>query len=89
MLNANEHRLSVNEKLRTRSGALRTSEHFTYAGMVNDDTFSVVLSFFLGNNAWSYNLYFSRDQREIKLWDVRLHVLSVSSREIHFRVDDN
>ena len=89
MLNASEHRLKINEKLRTRSGVLRTSEDIIYAGMINDNTFSIVLSFSLGNNSWSYNLYVPRSQCEVKLWEVRMIVLQVTPREIHFRLEGN
>ena len=80
----NTHSLKIGETAKVRPGVFRTSESIVYAGMLNDLTYSVVVTRTLGNNSLAYNLFIPKDKKEIPTAMGRIHVDYVSSEEIRF-----
>jgi len=52
--------------------------------MLNDLTYSVVVTWTFGNNSLAYNLYLPRDKKEIPTSKGRIQVEYVSTEEIRF-----
>jgi hypothetical protein len=80
--------LKVGETAKIIKGLLKT-QALVYAGEVSDHVFSLVSVWTYGNNSAAYNLFFSKNQREIDLFGGCLVILEQSSRHIRFRFDKN
>ena len=80
----NKYSLKIGETAKVRPGVFRSSESIIYTGMLNDLTYSVVVTWTFGNNSLAYNLYLPKDQREIPTPKGRLQVEYVSIEEIRF-----
>jgi hypothetical protein len=61
-----------------------TSYSIIYAGMLDDSTYSLVVTMTSGYRSMAYNLYLPRSQSEIELPTGRMVVLNVSPQELHF-----
>ena len=65
---------------------LRTRKDWiAYAGMVNEDTFSIVQIKASGNRGYGWNLYFPRRTQDITIDGVPLSVIRADSNSIEFR----
>jgi hypothetical protein len=80
----NTYTLKVGEKEKVSPAFFNSSELMIYAGMINDATYSVVVTRTLGNNSFAYNLYLPKDKREFSTLKGRVQVEYVSTEEIRF-----
>lgn len=64
----------------------RGKDRIIYAGMPSEDTFSIVqLKNAAMSNAMSWNLFFSKRQRNITVDEVQIDIESVTPEEIRLR----
>ena len=80
----NAYSLKIGETAKVRPGVFRTSESIVYAGMLNDVTYSVVVTCTFGNNSLAYNLYLPKDKKEIPTPKGRVQVEYISTEEMRF-----
>ena len=80
--------LRVGEKAVVRGRFFRRSWYVAYAGMPADDRYSIVMTWSMGHQASSYNLYFDASTKEIRFDGGELKIQEVSSDWIRFRCDD-
>jgi hypothetical protein len=59
--------------------------HVLYAGMPNETTYSLVMTYTSSHNSIAYNLFIPKSQKEIDLIKGRLVVLRVNADSISFR----
>ena len=76
--------LKIGETTKVRPGVFRSSESIVYAGMLNDLTYSVAVSWSFGHNSMAYNLYLPKDKREFSTQKGRVQVEYVSTEELRF-----
>ena len=76
--------LAVGEKTKIKSGFLNTVT-LVYSGMISKDIFSVSVLFGSGNQGFSYNLYYSKDAKSIKVGNVTFFIVNVSADQLTFR----
>ena len=74
-------RLNVGQSFHLKTG----KDWIVYAGLVNDDVYSVVQLKARGYQGYAWNLYFPRRQQDIVVDRVPLQVLRADAREIEFR----
>ena len=79
-----EHLLKIGGSVPIKRG-LMTKHTLTYAGMPNENVYSLVVTCSSGHNSLAYNLYIPKDQHELELADVRITVLNVSPHEVRLR----
>jgi hypothetical protein len=58
-----------------------------YAGLVNEDTYSIVQLKARGYQGYAWNLYFPRRQQDVTIDGVSLQVMRADAHEIEFRAD--
>ena len=76
--------LAVGEKTKIKIGML-TSMELIYSGMVSKDVFSIALTFGSGYQGYSYNLYFSKESKTIKIGNETLSIISVNPNQLTLR----
>lgn len=74
--------LTVGESYHLRMG----KDRITYAGMTNEDVYSIVQRKANGYQGFAWNLYFPRRRTDINIDGVDVIVESVSPEEIMFRI---
>jgi hypothetical protein len=75
--------LSVGQTHHLRHG----KDRIIYAGMPSEDTFSIVqLKNAAMSNAMSWNLFFSKRQRNVTVDEVQIDIENVTPEEIRLRV---
>ena len=82
-----EFMLRVGEKAKVRSRFFGRSWFVTYAGMPADDRYSIAVTWAMGHQASSYNLYFNASAKEIRFDGGELNIQEMSSDRIRFRCD--
>jgi hypothetical protein len=76
--------LKIGEKEKVSPAFFNSSESIIYAGMINDLTYSVVVTRTLGNNSFAYNLYLPKDKKEFATLKGHVQVEYVSTEELRF-----
>ncbi len=89
MSESNTYILKIGEKEKVSPAFINSSETIIYAGMINDTTYSVVVTRTLGNNSFAYNLYLPKDIREFATLKGRVQVEYVSNEEIRFTYNES
>ena len=74
--------LAVGESYHLRMG----KDRITYAGMPNEDVYSIVQRKTSGYQGFAWNLFYSRKKTDIIIDGVDIIVESVSPEEIMFRI---
>ena len=74
--------LAVGETVHLKMG----KDRITYAGMTNEDVYSIVQRKASGYQGFAWNLYFPRRRSDINIDGVDIIVESVSPEEIMFRI---
>ena len=74
--------LAVGETFHLRTG----KDRIVYAGMPNEDVYSIVQRKASGYQGFAWNLYYSRRKTDIKIDGVDIIIESVSPEEIMFRI---
>ena len=83
-----EYTLKVGESAKIKKAFFTKSCSIVYAGMPNDETYSIAVTWSVGHNSAAYNLFFPRDNREISMSTAgRVTVYSVSPDEIRIRCE--
>ena len=80
-----EYRLRVSQTAKVRRGVFRSQVSVVYAGMLNDNTYSIVVLWSLGHNSLAYNLFFPRHQKELEIPKGKMEILSVTQDELRFK----
>lgn len=63
----------------------RGKDWIIYAGMINEDVYSLVQMKSRGYQGFAWNLYFSKRQQDITVDGVNIHVLRVTAGEMELR----
>ena len=77
-------KLAVGEKTKIKSGFLNTIT-LVYSGMISKDIFSVSVLFGSGNQGFSYNLYYPKETKSIKVGNDTFFIVNVSADQLTFR----
>lgn len=86
MADGQVYELGINESVPIRKGWL-TRSFVVYAGMPNESTYSLAVTYTSAHNSVGYNLFIPKSQHEVKLIRGRLVVLRVSPTAISFRIE--
>ena len=78
----------LGEHVKVRPAFFKSTESIIYSGKLNEDIYSIVVSWTFGYNSMAYNLFFSKQQKEISTIKGRLEIDYVSSEEIRFSYSD-
>lgn len=84
-----EYTLGIGEEAVIRKRILGSTYKVIYAGMPSNTAYSLVVSYFFGNQAMSYNLYIPLNKREIKLKVGYIIVDHVTPNNIRIRIAEN
>lgn len=84
MHNVQEIVLTLGQSHKIRSGIFRPQIAIFFAGMVNETTYSIAVSWSFGNNSMAYNLYFKKSQREITVPSGKINIISVDANQLVF-----
>jgi len=76
--------LVVGEKTKIKSGFLNTIT-LIYSGMVSKDIFSISILYGTGNQGFSYNLYYPKDTKSIKVGNDTFFIVNVSTDQLILR----
>lgn len=76
--------LAVGEKTKIKSGFLNTIT-LIYSGMISKDIFSVSILYGTGNQGFSYNLYYSKDAKSIKVGNENFFIVNVTTEQLTLR----
>ena len=80
----NRYSLKIGETAKVRPAFFKSAESIVYAWMLNDLTYSVVVTWTFGYNSMAYNLYLPKDKKEFFTPKGRVQVEYVSTEEIRF-----
>jgi hypothetical protein len=86
MAKQSEYTLDVGEDVIIKK-SIFSNTSIIYAGMLDEDTYSFVVTFTQGYNSMSYNLYFSSRQREIIIEDKSITIYQVNPVQIRLRTN--
>lgn len=81
---SNDITLAVGEKTKIKLG-LVNSVTLIYSGMISKDIFSITLLYGSGYQGCSYNLYYTKESKTIKIDNQSLSIVSVSSDQLILR----
>ncbi len=81
---SNDISLKVGEKTKIKSGFLN-SITLIYSGMISRDIFSVSVLYGTGNQGFSYNLYYQKDTKSIKVGNESLSIIEISTDHLILR----
>ena len=84
MSGTNNYTLRLGEHAKVRPAVFKSSESVIYSGKLSENIYSIVVSWTFGYNSMAYNLFFSKQQKEIFTIKGRLEIDYVSSEEIRF-----
>ena len=76
--------LAVGEKTKIKLG-LVNSITLIYSGMISKDIFSITLLYGSGYQGYSYNLYYPKESKSIKIGDESLSIVNVNSDQLILR----
>jgi hypothetical protein len=85
MSNGKSYELEINETAIIKGGWL-TRTFIVFAGMPNEKTYSLAISYTNCHNSVAYNLFIPTSQTEVKLFKGRLLVTRVTPTRISFSV---
>ena len=77
-----DYTLRVGESVKIKRAFFTKSWSIVYAGMPNDNTYSLAASWAVNYYSTAYNLFFPKEIREFPFLNGRLIVKSLSSSEI-------
>ena len=80
----NNYILKIGETAKVKPAFFKSAESIVYAGMINDSTYSVVVTWTFGYNSMGYNLYISKHTKEFYTQKGRVQVEYASPAEIRF-----
>jgi hypothetical protein len=89
MENDNEYVLRLSQTVKVRPGVFRSQISIVYAGMIDENTFSIAVIWSYGNNSMAYNLFFPRHQRELEIPKGKIEIISITKDELRFRHSSN
>ena len=81
---SSEINLAVGKKTKIKLGLVNTIT-LIYGGMPSKDVFSIVLQFSSGYKGYSYNLYYPKDTKSIKLGKESISIINVTSEKLILR----
>jgi hypothetical protein len=81
-----EYNLKIGDTAELKKSFLGSNYGIAYAGKPNETVFSLVVTYSSGYNSLAYNLYYQTDQKELRLLNFRLTIMSVRPEEIRLRV---
>ena len=84
MSGMNEYTLRLGESAKVKPGFFKSTESIIYSGMASENIYSIVVTWTFGYNSMAYNLFFPKNQKEIRTPKGRLEVDYVSGDEIRF-----
>jgi hypothetical protein len=76
--------LAVGDKTKIKIGFMN-SKTIVYCGMISKDIFSVALLYGTGNQGFSYNLFYPKNTKTIKVDNDSYYVVSVSENQLVIR----
>jgi hypothetical protein len=88
MSQGNEIKLQLSETAKVRPGVFRAAVSIVYAGMLNEEVYSLVITWSHGHNSMAYNLFIPLQQKEVLIPKGRIKVEYVSPEEIRFHYVD-
>jgi hypothetical protein len=83
-----EHTIGLYETAVVRRRFFGATWSVIYAGMPSRDRYSLALTWTMGHQASSYNVYLERTPAEIPLGSGRLRVLELSPQRVRLRFDE-
>lgn len=83
-----EHTIGLYETAVVRRRFFGATWSVTYAGMPSRDRYSLALTWTMGHQASSYNVYLEQAPSVIPLGAGRLHVRELSPRHVRVRFDE-
>lgn len=82
-----EHTIGIYETAVVRRRFFSSTWSVTYAGMPGPDRYSLALTWTMGHQASSYNIFLSDAPSEIPLGTGKLRVLELSPRRVRVRFE--
>lgn len=76
--------LAVGEKTKIKLG-LMNSITLIYSGMISKDIFSITLLYGSGYQGYSYNLYYPKESKSIKIGNESFSIVNVNSDQLILR----
>lgn len=86
MSNGRVYELGINESVKIKSGWFSRS-FVVFAGMPNERTYSLAITYTNVHNSIGYNLYIPKSQTEVKLARGKMLVRRVTPTGITFTID--
>jgi len=83
-----EYTLKVSEFVNVRPGIFRKTVSVVYAGKINDNKYSIAVTWRYGNQSAAYNLFLSIDQKEVFIPTGKLFIKNVTDNKITFRFEE-
>lgn len=80
----NSYSLKIGETAKVKSSFFKSSESIIYAGMINDQIYSMAVSWTFGYNSMAYNLYLPLNQKEFYTQKGKVLVEYANKDEIRF-----
>lgn len=81
---SSEINLAIGEKTKIKLGLVNTIT-LIYSGMPSKDVFSIVLQSSSGYQGYSYNLYYPKDTKSIKLGKESISIINVTPEKLVLR----
>ena len=88
MIYEGNHTLNIGERTKLKTGWFRKDE-LVYAGMPNDHTYSLVLTWSSSHNSMAYNLFVPITQKEIRHDYLTIMVKRVTTTNIELELQIN
>jgi len=76
--------LGIGDKTKIKIGFINTKT-IVYCGMISKDIFSIALLYGTGNQGFSYNLFYPKNAKSIKVDNESFYVVSVSEDKLVIR----
>lgn len=81
---ANDINLAIGGTTRIKLGIVNTVT-LIYSGMLSKDVFSIVIQTGSGYQGYSYNLYYPKDTKTIKIGKESLSIINVRPKQLTLR----
>ena len=85
MIYEGNYTLKINQRIKTKTGIFRKDE-LIFAGMPNDQTYSITITWSSSHNSMAYNLFIPMSQKEIELTHSTIMVKRVSTTFIELEL---
>jgi hypothetical protein len=76
--------LAIGDKIKIKTGFMNTKT-IVYCGMISKDIFSIALVYGTGNQGFSYNLFYPKGTKSIKIYDESFYIVSISEDKLVIR----